>query len=69
MKRVATSSLNDQFAGPSSVILIVVVNPAEIREFQVSGQRGCLAADPFHQIAVPAHRVHIEVENFEARDG
>ena len=45
---------------------VVVVNPAEVRQFQVSGQRCGLAADAFHQITVAAQSVHVEVEQVEA---
>ena len=46
--------------------VVVVVDPAEVRELQVSGQRGRLAADAFHQVAVAAQGVDVEVEQLEA---
>ena len=47
--------------------VIVVVDPTEVREFEVSGQRSGLAADTLHQIAVAAHRINVEVEQIEVR--
>ena len=41
---------------------VVVVDPAEIRESQVSGKRGSLAGDAFHHASISAERVDVEVE-------
>ena len=41
---------------------VVVVDPAEVREAQVSGERGRLAGHALHHAAVAAERVHVVVE-------
>jgi len=45
--------------------LVVVVDPAQVGELEVPGQRGRLAADPLHQIAVAAQGVDVEWEQLE----
>ncbi len=47
--------------------VIVVVDPAEIRELQMSGERRRFAPDSLHQIAIRTHRVNVKVEDFEIR--
>src|SRR6516225_5520397 len=42
--------------------VVVIVDPTEIVEIEVSCQRGCLAGDPFHHAAVAAQRVNVIVE-------
>ena len=46
---------------------VVVVDPAEVRQLQMPGQRGGLRADPFHHVAVAAEGVDVEVEQLKAR--
>ncbi len=46
---------------------VVVVDPAQVAQLQVPGQRGRLGADALHQAAVPGDRVHVVVEQLEAR--
>ena len=49
--------------------VVVVVNPAEIRKSQVSGEGSGLARDAFHHASIAAERVDIEVkEILETRD-
>ncbi len=36
---------------------VVVINPAQVRQPQVSGNRRCLAADSFHKVAVGNYSV------------
>ena len=45
---------------------VIVVDPAEVRELEVSGQRGRLAADAFHQVTVAAQGVDVVVQQIEA---
>src|SRR5262249_36956702 len=45
---------------------IVIVDPAEIRKLQMSGERSCFAADAFHDVAVAADGVNVEIEKFKA---
>jgi hypothetical protein len=45
---------------------VVVVDPAEVRELQVAGQRRGLARDPLHHAAVAGKRVDVVVEQLEA---
>src|SRR5262245_10481956 len=47
--------------------VIVVVDPTEVVEFEVSCQRGGLAGDPFHHAAVAAQSVYVVVEQIEPR--
>ena len=47
--------------------VVVVVDPAEIVEAEMPGQRGRLGADALHQAAVAAHRIDAVVEDLEAR--
>ena len=42
--------------------MVVVVDPAEVRELQVAGERGGLGRDPLHHVAVAAEGVDVEVE-------
>jgi hypothetical protein len=46
--------------------LVVVVDPAEVRELQVPGQRGGLAGDALHHAAIARERVDVIVEELEA---
>ncbi len=46
---------------------VVVVDPAQIGELQVAGQRSRFATDAFHQVAVAAQGVDVVVEQLEAR--
>src|SRR6516164_5344163 len=45
--------------------VIVVVDPAEVIELQVSRDRGCLARDSFHHAAIAAERVNSIAEQFK----
>src|SRR5581483_7084522 len=42
---------------------VAVVEPAEIGQFEMSGNRGSLAGDAFHHVAVAADRINIVVEH------
>ena len=53
----STSSSNDHFAGPFDRDAVVVVDPAEIRKLEMSGERCGFVADAFHHVAVAAQRV------------
>jgi hypothetical protein len=46
--------------------VIIVVQPAEVGQLQMSGDGCRFAADAFHQIAVAAHGVHVVVEQVKA---
>ncbi len=46
--------------------LVVVVDPAEVVQLQVPGQRRRLLGDALHHAAVPADGVDVEVEQLEA---
>ena len=46
---------------------VAVVNPAQIGEAEMAGKRRRLARHAFHQIAVAADRVNVEVEQCKAR--
>ncbi len=61
-----TSSLNASDVWPSIVMVIVVVNPAEVGELQMPGQRGRFAADAFHHVAVAAHGIDVEIEQLQS---
>jgi len=64
----ATSSEKSQRRTALDRDPVAVVNPAEIRKFQVGGERGGFARNSLHHAAIAAQRVHIEiVEVFEAR--
>ena len=41
---------------------VAVVDPAQIGEVEMAGERGRLAGDAFHEVAVAADRVNVEVE-------
>ena len=45
--------------------LVAVVNPDEVGQAQVPGDRRGLAGDPFHHVAVAANRVHAVVDDGE----
>ena len=45
---------------------IVVVDPAQIREFQMSGERRCFGAHAFHHVAIAAHGIDVVIENLKA---
>ena len=47
--------------------LVVVVDPAQIGQLQVPGQRGGLGADALHQAAVAAQRVDVVIKQLVAR--
>ena len=47
--------------------MVVVVDPAEVVERQMSGERGRLRADALHQAAVAADRIDVIVEDVELR--
>ncbi len=47
--------------------LVVVVDPAEVRELEMPGQRGGFAGDAFHHVAVAAERVDVVVEELVPR--
>jgi hypothetical protein len=47
--------------------VVVVVDPAQVVETEMAGQRGRLRANPFHQAAVAADRIDVIVEDVEAR--
>src|SRR5262249_35699174 len=42
--------------------VVVVVDPAEVGELQVAGQRGSLGRDALHHAAVATQRVYVEVD-------
>ncbi len=46
--------------------VVVVVDPTQVVEAEMTGQRGRLRADPFHQAAVAANCINIIVEEIEA---
>ena len=47
--------------------VVVVEDPAQVRQLEMASKRGGLTADAFHQAAFAAERVNIEVEDVEAR--
>ena len=47
--------------------VVVVVDPAQIRELQVTGQRGRFAAHALHHAAVASQRIYVVVEHVESR--
>ena len=63
---MATSSLNARSCPAFDRDVIVVVDPAEIGELQMAGERGGFAGDAFHQIAVAALGPDVEIEQREA---
>ena len=46
--------------------VVVVVDPAEVVELEVAGERGRLVRDALHQAAVAGQRVDVEVEEVGA---
>jgi hypothetical protein len=46
--------------------VIVVVDPAQVVELEMAGQRGRLRTDAFHQAAVAANRIDVIVEHLDA---
>ena len=46
--------------------VVVVVDPAEVVQALVAGDRAGLSGDPLHQVAVAADRVDVEVEQLRA---
>ncbi len=46
--------------------VVVVVDPAQVAEFEMPGQRRGLTRDPFHHAAVATQRVDVIVEQLEA---
>ena len=47
--------------------VVVVVDPAQIRQREMPGERRRLAGDAFHHVAVAAERVDVEVEQGQVR--
>ena len=47
--------------------VIVVVDPAQVGQLEMTGERRGLAGDPFHHAAVAAERVDVVVEQIEVR--
>jgi hypothetical protein len=47
--------------------VIVVVDPAQIVEGEMAGERRGLGANPFHQATIAANRIDVVVEQIEAR--
>ena len=45
---------------------VVVVDPAKVREFQVTGDRSGFAGDAFHQVAIATQCVDIVVEEIDS---
>ena len=45
--------------------LVVVVDPAQFGQLEMSGQRRCLAGHTLHHAAVAAQRVHVVIEHHE----
>ena len=45
--------------------VVLIVNPAQIGKLQMTGQRGRLAANAFHQVAIAAERVHVVVKDLK----
>ena len=48
---------------------VAVVDPAQVPEHQMARERGGLARDALHHVAVAAHRVNVVVEHRESRAG
>src|SRR6185437_15144704 len=46
--------------------VVVVVNPAEVRKLQMAGKRSGFAGDAFHEVAITANGVYVEVKDLEA---
>ena len=46
---------------------IVVVDPAEIGQLEMTGERSRLATDTFHHVAVAAKRIDVVIEHGEVR--
>ena len=44
--------------------VVIVVNPAEVGELPVAGERGGLGRDAFHHVAVAAEGVDVEIDQF-----
>src|SRR5215470_4298624 len=42
--------------------VVIVINPTEIREPPMAGERGCFAGDSLHHAAIPAQCIHIEIK-------
>src|SRR6516162_9351953 len=51
-----------EFRVPLDGDVVVVVDPAKVREFQVAGQGGRLGRDAFHHAAIPAQGIDVEVD-------
>src|SRR5215471_7935523 len=47
--------------------VIVVVDPAEVVERKMAGERGCLRSNAFHQATIAADRVDVIIEDIKAR--
>src|ERR1700677_3098130 len=47
--------------------VVVVVNPTEVIEAQMGGDRGRFGGDAFHHTTIAAHGVDVIVKNFKAR--
>ena len=64
-----TSSLKARSVWPSMVTSVVVVDPAQVAELEMAGERRRLAGHAFHHVAVAAQRVDVVVEDRESRAG
>ena len=56
-----------QLRAPFDRDLVVVVDPTQVVEFQVSCQRSRFACHAFHQVAVAALDINVVVEQIKAR--
>src|SRR5204863_1172587 len=45
--------------------LVGIVDPAKVRQLQMSSERGGLAAHAFHQVTITAKCVNVVVEKFQ----
>jgi hypothetical protein len=55
-----------QLGCPFDSDLVVVVNPTQVRQLEMPGQRGRLVRDAFHHVAVAAQGVGVEIEQGQA---
>src|SRR2546421_6024106 len=46
---------------------VVIVDPAEVGEFEMTSQRSGLTADTFHQASISAYRIDDVMKHLEAR--
>ena len=54
------------FRAPLDGDVVVVVDPAEVVETKVAGQRGSLRADALHHVSIATNGVNVVIENLEA---